>query len=93
MQDVCTYLTGNVIGISVSGNGKDATAAELIVRFKPNDGSAIAAYRLGAGAANLQFTGTVAFAALAYEKNLEIMISVNEDSTPTILWIALPNKE
>lgn len=84
---------GKVVGISVSGSGKDLDSGELIIRFKPNDGSGLAAYRLGAGAASQQFLGTVALAMQSYEKDLDVIIAVNEEATPTILCIALPNKE
>ncbi|MFZ6659095.1 hypothetical protein [Undibacterium sp. TJN19] len=84
---------GKVVGVSVSGSGKDRGSVELILRFKPNDGSGLAAYRLGAEAACQQFLGAVALATHAYEKDLDVIISVNEEATPTILCIALPNKE
>lgn len=90
---ICSDLSGKVVGISVSGSGINTSSAELIIRFAPSDGSALAAYRLGAGAAVMQFMGTVALATIAYEKDLEVIISVNDEATPTILCIALPNKQ
>lgn len=86
---------GKIVGISVSGDGENSTSAELLVRFVPSNGSELATYRLGAGAAIQQFNGTVTIATLAYEKDLDVSISVEVIGceTPTIKSIPLPNKK